>query len=100
MWHVFLYDDRKFFVVMDGICASDLFQASAFSKSYNGKRAKGFFYNFDVPVICASALLEYRLDLVMLDYMVLIMVYIIYHNVFVGGAVVFNRVGQLFEFPV
>ena len=33
----------KFFVVMDGISANDLFQASAFSKGYNGKCAKGFF---------------------------------------------------------
>ena len=29
----------KFLVVMDGISANDLFQASAFSKGYNGKRA-------------------------------------------------------------
>ena len=29
---------------MDGIGANDLFQARAFSKGYNGKRAKGFFY--------------------------------------------------------
>ena len=28
---------------MDGVSASDLFQASAFSKGYNGKHAKGFF---------------------------------------------------------
>ena len=43
---------------MDGIGANDLFQASAFSIGYNGKRAKGFFiYNFDLPVICASVLL-------------------------------------------
>ena len=29
---------------MDGISVNDdLFQASAFSKGYNGKRAKGFF---------------------------------------------------------
>ena len=33
----------SFFVVMDGISANDLFQASAFSKGYNGKCAKGFF---------------------------------------------------------
>ena len=32
-----------FLVVMDGIGANDLFQASAFSIGYNGKRAKGFF---------------------------------------------------------
>ena len=46
---------HKFLVVMDGISANDLFQASAFSRGYNGKHAKGF--NFDLPVICASALL-------------------------------------------
>ena len=28
---------------MDGISANDLFQASTFSKGYNGKRAKDFF---------------------------------------------------------
>ena len=47
MGHTFLYDDYfsfyKFLIVMDGISANDLFQASAFSKGYNGKRAKGFF---------------------------------------------------------
>ena len=46
----------KFFVVMDGISANDLFQTSAFSKDYNGKRAKGFFttliYLSYVPVFC------------------------------------------------
>ena len=46
----------KFFFVMDGISANDLFQASAFSKDYNGKRAKGFFttliYLSYVPVFC------------------------------------------------
>ena len=46
----------KFLVVMDGISANDLFQASAFSKGYNGKRAKGFFTTFIclqyVPVFC------------------------------------------------
>ena len=42
---------------MDGISANDLFQASAFSIGYNGKRAKAFLYNFDLPVICASVLL-------------------------------------------
>ena len=30
---------------MDGISANDLFHASAFSKGYNGKRAKVFFTN-------------------------------------------------------
>ena len=46
-----IFSFYKFFVVMDGIRANDLFQASAFSKCYNGKYAKGFFYNFDLPVI-------------------------------------------------
>ena len=30
----------KCLVVMDGISTNDLFQASAFSRGYNGKRAK------------------------------------------------------------
>ena len=75
---------------MDGISANELFQASAFSKGYNGKRAKDR----------AIVLLEYFLDLVTLDYMLLIMVRIVYHDAFVGGAVVFDRVGQLSEFAV
>ena len=58
------------------------------------------FYNFDLPVICISVLLEYLLSLVTLDYMLLIMVCIFYHVVFVGGAVVFDRVDQLSEFAV
>ena len=33
---------------MDGISANDLFQASAFSKGYNEKCAKGFF----ITLIC------------------------------------------------
>ena len=37
---------HKFFVNMDGISANELFQASAFSKGYNGKRAKDFFTSF------------------------------------------------------
>ena len=35
----------KIFVVADGICANDLFQAKAFSKGYNGKYAKTFSTN-------------------------------------------------------
>ena len=58
------------------------------------------FYNFDLPVICASVLLEYFLDLVTLDYMLLIMVCIVYHEASVGGAVVLDRVGQLSELAV
>ena len=41
------------------------------------------FYNFDLPVICASVLLEYFSNLVALDYMVLIMVCIVYNHAFV-----------------
>ena len=54
---------------MDCISVDDLFQASAFSKGYIGKHAKGFFTT--LPAICASILL-YLLNLVMLDYMLLI----------------------------
>ena len=67
---------------MDGIYTSDLLQASAFSKGYNEKRAKGVFYNFDFPVICASLLLEYVLNLVTLNYMLLIKGCIVYHDIF------------------
>ena len=38
---------------MDGISANDLFQASAFSKGYNGKRAKGVFF-MDNGMYCLS----------------------------------------------
>ena len=87
----------KFFVVTDGICANDLFQLSVFSKDYNEKRAKRLFYNFDLPVICGSILLEYLLDLVTLDYIVTDNG-IHYHEGFVGGAVIFDRNGQLSKF--
>ena len=43
-----IFSFYKFFVVMDGISANDLFQASAFSKGYNGKCAKGFWFDFDL----------------------------------------------------
>ena len=52
-----IFSFYKFLVVIDGISANDLFQASAFSKGYNGKRAKGFLTIFDLPVIGASVLL-------------------------------------------
>ena len=48
---------------MDGICANNFF------KGFNGKCAKGFFYNFDLPVIDANVFLKYLLGLVTLDYM-------------------------------
>ena len=40
---IIIFSFYKFFVVMNGISASDLFQASAFSEGYNGKGAKSFF---------------------------------------------------------
>ena len=49
------------------------------------------FYNFDLPVIRTSVLLEYLLNLVTLDYILLIMVRIVHQDVFVGAAVVFGR---------
>ena len=36
----------------------------------------------------------------MRDYMLLIMVYTVYHDAFVGGAVACDLIGQLFEFNV
>ena len=42
-----------------------------------------------------SDLLKYILDLVTLNYMLLIMAYIVYDFIFVGGTIVFDRVGRL-----
>ena len=39
---------------MDGIGANGLFQASAFFKSYNGKRVKDFFTTFFACYMCQS----------------------------------------------
>ena len=50
---------------MEGIIANCLFQANAFSKCYNGKCAEGYFTT-------------------------LIMIYIVYQDVFVGRAVVLD----------
>ena len=47
-----------------------------------------------------SDLLKYLLDLVTLDYMLLIMAYIVYDYIFVGGTIVFDRVGRLSEFAL
>ena len=55
-----------------------------------------FFYSFDLPVICASVLLGYLLGLVTL-YMLLIMVYIVYHYAFIGGAVVLDFLNLLYD---
>lgn len=49
-----------------------------------------------MPAICANVLLGYLLDLKTLDFMLLIMVYIIY--AFVGGAVVFEEEGNSWAF--
>ena len=51
-----------------------------------------------IKAIIRTVLLEYVLNLVTLDYMLLRMVYIVYHDVFVSEIVVFDRVGQLSEF--
>ena len=51
-----------------------------------------------MPVICASVFLEYLLDLVTLNNMLLIMVNIVYHDVFVDGAVVFDRLVNFLNF--
>ena len=53
-----------------------------------------------MPVICASVSLEYHLNVVTLDNMLQIKGCIVYHGVFVDGAVVFDRVGQHSEFAV
>ena len=53
-----------------------------------------------IKAIIRTVLLEYVLNLVTLDYMLLRMVYIVYHDVFVSEIVVFDRVGQLSEFAV
>ena len=52
---------------MDGISPNDLL------KAIMGSVLKAF-YNCGLPVICASVLLKYLLNLVTLDYMLLIMV--------------------------
>ena len=87
----------KFFVVMDGISANDLFQASAFSKGYNGKCAKGFLQLCFAFNMCQCFV---RISVVMLDYMFLIKGCIVYHDVFVDWAVVSDRVCQPSELAV
>ena len=84
---------------MGGICANDFFRLVLFLKSIMGGVLKGF-YKFDVPEIGAVVLLEYLLDLVTLDYILRIKVYMVYHDVFAGEAVVFDWAGQLSEFAV
>ena len=69
-----------------------------FLKAIMGSVLKAFFNNFDLLVTWAHVLLEYLLDLVTLDYMLLIMVYIFCHDICISGAVVFDQVGRLSEF--
>ena len=69
-----------------------------FLKAIMGSVLKVFFYNFDLLLTCAHVLLEYLLDLVRLDYRLLIMGYIFCHDICIGGAVVFDQVGRLSEF--
>ena len=102
--HIFLDDDFffsscKIFVIMGGICANDFFRLVLFLKSIMGGVLKAF-YKFDVPVIGAVVLLEYLLDLLTLDYILRIKLYMVYHDVFAGEAVVFDWAGQLSEFAV
>ena len=73
----------------------------SFLKAILGSTLK-VLYNFDLPVICASVLLGYLLGLVTFDYMLLIMIYIVYSYGSLGGAVVFvfDLIGQLSEFII
>ena len=82
-----IYSFDQFLLVMDGICANNLFQASIFSKDYNRKWIKRFF---------SSVLLGFLSDLLMSERMLPTMLYLVYHFV-VGGAVVFNLIGRLSE---
>ena len=50
--------------------------------------------------LCTSVSLEYLLDLVTHCYMLLNMVFIVYHFAFVNGAVACDLIGQLFAFAV
>ena len=72
-----IFSSYKFFDVMEGSSANVLFQVTAFSKSYNGKRGRSYFTTlirlfFLLPtLICTKALLEHLLNLVTLNYMLL-----------------------------
>ena len=73
---------------MDGISTNDLFV-----KAIMGSVPKIF---LQLWFACNM----YILNLVTLDYMLLIIVYVVYHDTFVGGVVVFDQVGQHSEFAV
>ena len=53
-----------------------------------------------MPATCASYSIEYLLNLVTHDYMLLIMVQIVYYFAFVGETVAFDLIGQLSGFTV
>ena len=59
-----------------------------------------YFIRVSLPVICVSVSLGYLLDLVTNHYMFLIMIYVVYHYAFVGGAFVFDLIAQRSEFNV
>ena len=76
------------------------FRLVSFLKAIIGNVVK-FFYNYDLLVKRPNVFLEYLLDLITPDYMLLKMVYIVFHDVSsVGVTVVIDRVGQLSEFSV
>ena len=77
----------KFFVVMDGICANDLFQVSAFSKGYNEVLRVFLQLWFACNMCQCFVRISFRFDNAQLyvnDNS------IHYHDVFVGGAVVLD----------
>ena len=98
VWWLFLVFIRfwlLWMVLVPMIC----FRLVPFLKALMGNVLK-VFLQFWFACNMSQCLLEYLLNLVALDYMSLIMVSIVYHDLFVGGEVVFNWVGQPSEFPV
>ena len=103
MGHTFLDDDIflvfiSFSLIWMVLVPMNCFRLVPFLKAIMGSVLKIFLQVLQ-PVICASVL-EYFLNLVTLDFMLLIMVCIVYHDGFVGAVVVFDRVGQFSEFAV
>ena len=90
---VFISFSLLWMVLVPMIC----FRLVLFLKAIMGSVLKVF----DLILIWfASFLLEYLLNLVTFDYMLLIMVCTVYHDLFVGRTVVFDWVGQASEFAV
>ena len=75
-----------------------MFQASVFSRGYNGEHK--VFLQLSFASNMCERFLRLPFNLVTRDYMLLIMVYTVYHDAFVSGAVVFELTGQIFEFNV